>query len=210
VLLALLAVAAAGCRRLARPALPALTVPASAEFEDVTEAAGLKDAGGETCAWGDYDDDGYADLMAGKGIFHNHGDGTFTHVPEGPQGEGIWADFDNDGDLDLFAANRLYRNPGRGNRWVKVTVRGGGGSNAAAIGAGVRVTAGALTQIREVCGGNSGNQDPLALHFGLGRFSDKVTVEVFYPSGRYVSRRVWPCAAYTFAEREARKHPPRR
>ena len=57
-------------------------------FTDVTEAAGLANAGdgnyGMGVAVGDYDNDGYPDLYVtnyGKNtLYHNNGDGTFTDV----------------------------------------------------------------------------------------------------------------------------------
>jgi hypothetical protein len=75
-------------------------------------------------AWGDFDNDGWADLFAGNGstrnfLYRNNGDGTFTKltnaVPARDNGfGGSWGDYDNDGWLDLFvgnsAANYLYRN----------------------------------------------------------------------------------------------------
>jgi hypothetical protein len=168
-------------------------------------------------ALGDYDNDGDLDLYitavypADRGeLFANDGHGTFTpvgdatHLRTANSYQVSWADYDNDGDLDLFAANRLYRNPGNSHRWLKLTVRGGNGSNTAAIGARVRVTAGDRVQIREVCGGNSGNQDPLTLHFGLGDYSGKVKAEVFYPSGKYHAYTLKPCQTYTLTERDAR------
>src|SRR6266849_2719571 len=59
-------------------------------FTDVTQAAGLANAGngnyGMGVAVGDYDNDGYSDLYVtsyGKNIlYHNNGDGTFTDVTE--------------------------------------------------------------------------------------------------------------------------------
>ncbi len=57
-------------------------------FSDVTESAGLANAGagnyGMGVAVGDYDNDGYPDLFVtsyGKNIlYHNNGDGTFTDL----------------------------------------------------------------------------------------------------------------------------------
>jgi enediyne biosynthesis protein E4 len=85
-------------------------------FTDVTEKAGL--AGGSQfgmgCAVGDFDNDGYPDLLVtayGKcTLYKNNGNGTFTDVT--PQSNlagapnwttsGVWFDYDNDGKLDLF------------------------------------------------------------------------------------------------------------
>ena len=91
-------------------------------FTDVTEAAGLANAGngnyGMGVAVGDYDNDGRPDLYVtsyGKNIlYHNNGDGTFTDVTEkaGVAGGG-WSvsagffDYDNDGRLDLFVTRYM-------------------------------------------------------------------------------------------------------
>ena len=91
-------------------------------FTDVTEAAGLANAGngnyGMGVAIGDYDNDGYPDIFVtsyGKNIlYHNNGDGTFTDVTAkaGLAGGG-WSvsagffDFDNDGKLDLFVTRYM-------------------------------------------------------------------------------------------------------
>jgi enediyne biosynthesis protein E4 len=91
-------------------------------FTDVTEAAGLANAGpgnyGMGVAVGDYDNDGYPDLFVtsyGKNIlYHNNGNGTFTDVTAraGVAGGG-WSvsagffDFDNDGRLDLFVTRYM-------------------------------------------------------------------------------------------------------
>ena len=91
-------------------------------FTDVTEAAGLANAGlgnyGMGVAVGDYDNDGSPDLFVtsyGKNIlYHNNGDGTFTDVTAkaGVAGGG-WSvsagffDFDNDGYLDLFVTRYM-------------------------------------------------------------------------------------------------------
>jgi len=91
-------------------------------FTDVTEAAGLANAGngnyGMGVAVGDYDNDGRPDLYVtsyGKNIlYHNNGDGTFTDVTEkaGVAGGG-WSvsagffDYDNDGRLDLLVTRYM-------------------------------------------------------------------------------------------------------
>jgi len=91
-------------------------------FQDVTQAAGLANAGngnyGMGVAVGDYDNDGNADLYVtsyGKNIlYHNNGDGTFTDVTaKAGVGGGGWSvsagffDYDNDGKLDLFVTRYM-------------------------------------------------------------------------------------------------------
>jgi hypothetical protein len=91
-------------------------------FTDVTEAAGLANAGngnyGMGVAVADYDNDGYPDLYVtnyGKNIlYHNNGDGTFTDVTEkAGVAAGGWSvsagflDIDNDGHLDLFVTRYM-------------------------------------------------------------------------------------------------------
>ncbi|HLM99343.1 MAG TPA: CRTAC1 family protein [Bryobacteraceae bacterium] len=89
-------------------------------FTDVTEKSGL--IGGTTfgmgVAAGDYDNDGYPDLLVtgyGRSIlYHNNGDGTFTDVTEkarlslpGWTTSAVWFDYDNDGRLDLYVCNYI-------------------------------------------------------------------------------------------------------
>jgi len=110
------------------------------KFEDVTAKAGFGSAVvGFTMGsvFGDFDNDGYADLYMAKGgqyeveanrLFHNNGNGTFTDVTE-KAGVGLkeftygasFVDYDNDGWLDLYCANYgvgkknvLYHNNGNG------------------------------------------------------------------------------------------------
>ena len=93
-----------------------------------------------------------------------------------------WADYDNDGDLDLAAGARLFRNPGNDNHWLKLRLEGGRGMNRGAIGTRVLVTAGPWTIARQVEGATgAGNQNDLALHFGLGRRGEPVRVVVHWP-----------------------------
>lgn len=89
--------------------------------------------GGGQAVWGDYDNDGWLDvLMTGSGtngtstyIFRNNGDGTFTQVNAGltssERGMASWVDYNRDGWLDVLLtggypqiALQLYRNDGGG------------------------------------------------------------------------------------------------
>jgi len=100
----------------------------------VGAAMGLPTAGGEfrALSWGDYDGDGWIDLLAGSSlpdkpsaVFHNIGGKSFVNtaaeigltMPGRAARQNNWIDYDNDGDLDLYAtdrtgANKLYRNDG--------------------------------------------------------------------------------------------------
>jgi len=83
-------------------------------FTDVTQQAGITaDLFGQGVAIGDYDGDGWPDiLITGIGklvLYHNNGNGTFTDVTaaSGIQPlkwgtSAVWFDYDNDGKLDLF------------------------------------------------------------------------------------------------------------
>ena len=80
------------------------------------------------------------------------------------------------------------RNRGNQGTWIKIRAVGDGDSNDAAIGARITVTAGEKTYVREVQAGNSGNQNPLLTHFGLGKHEGAVNVQVRFPSGKIVTQ----------------------
>ena len=84
-------------------------------FTDVTEKAGVTGTRfGMGVAVGDFDNDGYPDLLVTNygppTLYKNNGNGTFTDVTEksgllsGPAWttSAVWFDYDNDGRLDLF------------------------------------------------------------------------------------------------------------
>jgi hypothetical protein len=82
-------------------------------FTDVAAEAGLtRDTiENRTCAWADYDGDGFLDVFftRSSGLYKNNGDGTFTDVTAAAgiivsddAQSGAWGDYDNDGDLDLY------------------------------------------------------------------------------------------------------------
>jgi len=156
-------------------------------------------------ALGDYDNDGDLDLYLTTVYSHNNGtlfenDGTghFTDVGKKTGTHAVnkyglaWVDYDCDGDLDLHGGGKLLRNRGNNNAWVKVKVVGDGKSNASAIGARVTVTAGEKSHVREVYGGNSGNQNDPFVHFGLGTHEDRITIKVRFPSGIIVTKTSYP------------------
>jgi len=133
-----------------------------------------------------------------KVLYRNLGNGRFEDVSAkaGPAikaenlGRGCaFGDFDNDGDVDVIINNldgppTLLRNDG-GNRnnWIMIKCVGVK-SNRSAIGARVRITTGARSQIDEVMSGSSYySQNDFRLHFGLGSATKVDSVEIAWPSG---------------------------
>ncbi len=120
------------------------TLQVDPAFTKITTGAIVTNVGtGTACAWGDYDNDGFIDLIVTSAystanhtaqsnlLFHNNGDGTFTQITgtdvtvEARDWRGCsWVDYDNDGFLDLYivsttdngftAENELFRNNGDG------------------------------------------------------------------------------------------------
>ena len=131
-------------------------------------------------------------------LYRNNSNGTFTDI-SGRAGPGIlerhaargvaFGDYDNDGSVEILVNNqnempsllKCERKPA-GN-WVILALQGTI-SNRSAIGARVRLTAGARTQIDEVrSGGSYLSQNDLRLHFGLGTASKIDRVDIDWPGG---------------------------
>ena len=107
-------------------------------FTDVTARAGLERSGwGQGGCVGDYDNDGYLDLLItywGQNVlYHNNGDGTFTDVTDKAglrTAKDQWStgcnfvDYDRDGKVDIFLSRYVDFNydsvprPGQG-RWCQ-------------------------------------------------------------------------------------------
>jgi len=87
-------------------------------------------------AWGDFNNDGYPDLLAGKTLYKNDAGNGFTAVAT-DLAPGIWGDYDNDGFLDiyLYTQRRLKRNiDGSGNfETIAVPMPEGGNRARAAL-----------------------------------------------------------------------------
>ena len=93
-------------------------------FTDVSKAAGLDvELYGMGVAVGDYDNDGFTDILVtcvGQNrLFHNTGKGTFLDVTKSSGLAGrrafstsaVWFDYDRDGLLDLFVCNYVNWSP---------------------------------------------------------------------------------------------------
>ena len=93
-------------------------------FTDVTSRAGLDvELYGMGVAVGDYDNDGFPDILVtcvGQNrLFHNTGKGTFTDVTNASglgkrsafSTSALWFDYDRDGLLDLFVCNYVKWSP---------------------------------------------------------------------------------------------------
>jgi hypothetical protein len=131
-------------------------------------------------------------------LFHNEGNGKFAETTRqagsGFQtpyvGRGVaFADFDNDGFTDLVVGNNgdppllLHNSGSNGNHFLNLRLVGTK-SNHDAMGARVRITAGGISQIREIAGGGSYlSQSDLRANFGLGKAAKVETLEVKWPSG---------------------------
>jgi ASPIC and UnbV/FG-GAP-like repeat len=90
------------------------------QFSEIGPEAGVINTWGRgrSVAWGDFDNDGYPDLLLGNletnlVLYRNNGDGTFTDVTVAAGLNGLqyvevaFADYDNDGFADIFCTDVL-------------------------------------------------------------------------------------------------------
>ncbi|MBL8736403.1 MAG: CRTAC1 family protein [Planctomycetes bacterium] len=155
-------------------------------------------------------------------VLQNDGAGNFTPVSmHGAQGSSfgvgdsaISLDYDRDGWVDLLVVNgdgmgfrhagstafadngptQLFRNgTSNGNHWITVELVGQA-PNMDAIGARIEVTAGGVTQVREVGGGTHRYSQNHGIHFGLGS-ATTADVRVVWPNGARSLRSQQPADA---------------
>ncbi|MBS1537801.1 MAG: VCBS repeat-containing protein [Bacteroidetes bacterium] len=94
---------------------PSLTSPEY--FKDVTASLGFPtNISNYTIAWGDYDSDGFQDLLVSGHLFHNERGSSFKEVTSsvgisGTPQSNAFADFDNDGDMDILFLFSQKDNP---------------------------------------------------------------------------------------------------
>ena len=173
-------------------------------FENRRRALGIVyDEGDINGEFGDFDNDMDLDLVVASlypnhysKFYRNDGDvftdvtyetGTAVHVGV----SAVWSDVDEDGDLDLVigggdpAGAHLFMNRvGQKNHWVEFRLQGTT-SNRGGVGARVTLTAGGVTQMRDVVGGGgqSNTQNSAVVHFGLGANTAIDTLTVRWVGG---------------------------
>jgi len=152
-------------------------------FTDVTAGAGLDSAPyGIENAPGDFDNDGYVDILTNGRLLMNNGNMTFTLYSSNTPPSGPIGDVNDDGFLDVFNG-LVYTNDGNSNNWLKIRTIGVA-SNYNGIGARVTIVTPSGTQIRDVRSGEGFRyMSSLNTHFGLGADTTITSVTIDWPSG---------------------------
>ncbi len=145
------------------------------KFEEVPVDVGIDHPHAHGVAVADFDLDGDLDVVMGHS----------TARCDGTQLDECYHYYDPNQGKDIFRREvHAFRNDiGQNGNWMRINLVGGASSNRSAIGAVVRVTAGGVTQTREVGGGygHVGIQHEMTLHFGLGQACMADRVEVRWP-----------------------------
>ena len=129
-------------------------------FVDRTSQAGIPWNAWMSLAFGDYDLNGFLDVVFGiQGVSM-----APFRKPESTEGFG-----------------GLYRNNGKDSHWLRVELVGRE-SNRNGIGARLIAASGDRQQIREIFGGVGINEDELVAHFGLGEHTRVDRLEIRWPS----------------------------
>ncbi len=174
-------------------------------FDNMKEEYGfIYDEGDVNATFADFDHDMDLDLAVASlytnhysRLYRNDGEDGFVDVTYETATavhdsvSVVWADVDEDGDLDLLTADRsgapylhLFENQvGQDNHWLQLDLVGTT-SNRDALGARVYLTAGGVTQMRDVrsSGGHSTNQLTRIVHFGLADNTTIDSLEIRWPA----------------------------
>jgi len=179
--------------------------PPGFTFENRREELGIVyDEGDLNGEFADYDNDMDLDLVVGptypnhySKLYRNDGEQGFTDVTYETRtavhspGSVVWSDVDEDGDLDLVIAGgsparaHLFINRvGQDRNSVQLLLEGTT-TNRGAVGARVTLTAGGVTQMRDVVGGGGhyNTQCTAVVHFGLGDETDIDSLTVRWVGG---------------------------
>jgi hypothetical protein len=153
-------------------------------FTDATASANVSGAPfGIENAPGDFNNDGYVDVLSNGRILLNNGDNSFTVVSTDMPPSGAIGDMDGDGFLDVFNGNFYKNNGGNGNNYIMIRTQGVQ-SNFNGIGARIEIHTDSGTQIRDVRSGEGFEyMSSLNVHFGLGTDSSINNMVIYWPSG---------------------------
>jgi len=153
-------------------------------FTDATATANVRSAPyGIENAPGDFNNDGYVDILSNGRILLNNGDNSFTVFSTDMPPSGAIGDIDGDGFLDVFNGNLYKNNGGNGNNYIKI-ITIGVQSNYNGIGARIEIHTDSGTQIRDVRSGEGFEyMSSLTAHFGLGTDTVINNMVIYWPSG---------------------------
>lgn len=172
-------------------------------FTEVTTSGITYNNGCRALSWGDYNNDGYTDLLQSRGfapptVWRNNGNGTFTDISAainipaaGFNTRSVgFIDYDGDGFLDIYGVPNgdagVLRNGRNLNNWIAFKAQGNG-NNGSGIGARFTVytNGGTTKQIRNIEAGGSGGATGGNIHasFGIGTAETVDSVAVLWPDG---------------------------